>query len=192
MEFATIVASPRTVLGKKVKALRREGTLPGNVFGKGLDSVALQMDAREFLRIVRGAGVRSMFRLSVDGETSPRYVFIRGLMREGGMGDPRHVDFYQVQLDKPIETSVAVKLVGEAPAVRDLAGTLVTAATRVTVRTLPLEVPDHVEADLVALNGFEAQVTVANIKPLSGVEIVDDPSTVLATATPPRIRLDAE
>ncbi len=150
MEFATIVASPRTVLGKQVKALRREGTLPGNVFGKGLESKALQMDAREFLRVVRGSGVKSMFRLSVEGETSPRYVFIRGLMREGGMGDPRHVDFYQVQLDKPIETSVPVVLVGEAPAVRDLAGTLVTAATRVRFDALVRHTVDFLAAGLAA------------------------------------------
>ncbi len=192
MEFATIVASPRTVLGKKVKTLRREGTLPGNVFGRGLESRALQMDAREFLRIVRGSGVKSMFRLTVDGETEPRYVFIRGLMRAGGMGDPTHVDFHQVELDKVIDTGVAIKLIGEAPAVRDLAGTLVPAVNRVTVRTLPLEVPDHVEVDLVALNSFDAVLTVGHIKPIDGVEIVDDPSIVLATVTPPRIRLDAE
>lgn len=192
MEFATIVAEPRSVLGKKVKRLRREGVLPGNVFGKGLESKALQMDAREFLRTVRAAGVRTMFKLTLNDESSPRYVFIRGLMREGGMGAPRHVDFYQVDLDQPIETTVPLKLTGVAPAVRDLAGVLVANVERLKVRTLPLNIPDHVEADLDSLRAFDAVVTAESVKMPDGVELVDSPDLVLATVSPPRLRLEED
>lgn len=190
MEYATIVAQPRTVIGKKVKQLRREGILPANVFGRGLDSKSIQLDAREFVRIARASGVRSMYKLAVEGESDPRYVFIRGLMREGGMGQPRHVDFHQVDLNKEIDVTVTLLFINESAAVRDLAGTLQTQAHTITLRTMPLNVPEHVEADLSILRNFDATLTAGDITVPDGVAIVDSPDTLIAKVSPPRIRLD--
>ena len=191
-EQVTLRAERRTVLGKKVKRLRQQGILPANIYGRGLESVPIQLDAREFLRTVRRTGVRHMFQLQLEGEDAPRYVLIRGLAREGGTGDPIHVDFYQVDLQRPIETSVALHPVGEAPAVRDLAGTLIMALDTVTVRCRPLDLPDFIEVDLSSLNSFDAVITVGDLKPPPGVEIVTDPSIAVATVSPPRLRLDGE
>lgn len=191
-EQVTLRAQRRTVLGKKVKRLREEGILPANIYGRGLESVPIQLDAREFLRTVRRTGVRHMFQLQLEGEESPRYVLIRGLARAGGTGDPIHVDFYQVDLQRPIETSVALHPVGEAPAVRDLAGTLIMALDAVTVRCRPLDLPDFIEVDLSPLNSFDAVITVGDLKPPPGVEIVTDPSIAVATVSPPRLRLEGE
>ncbi len=191
-EQVTLRAERRTVLGKKVKRLRQQGILPANIYGRGLESVPIQLDAREFLRTVRRTGVRHMFQLQLEGEDAPRYVLIRGLAREGGTGDPIHVDFYQVDLQRPIETSVALHPVGEAPAVRDLAGTLIMALDTVTVRCRPLDLPDFIEVDLFSLNSFDAVITVGDLKPPPGVEIVTDPSIAVATVSPPRLRLEGE
>lgn len=190
MEFATIVVQPRSVIGKKVKTLRREGILPGNIYGKGLESKAVQMDGREFVRIARASGVRSMFKLSVEGESEPRYVFIRGLMREGGMGAPRHVDFHQVELSKPVDASIPLVFTGESSAVRDLAGTLMQHAHFVTIRTLPLELPEQIEVDLGVLTGFDVSLTAADIKLPGTAELVDAPDTLIARVTPPRLRIE--
>jgi large subunit ribosomal protein L25 len=192
MEFATIVVQPRTVIGKKVKALRRTGVLPGNVYGKGLESKAVQMDGREFVRVARSTGVRSMFKLAIEGESQPRYVFIKGLMREGGMGAPRHVDFYQVELTKPVDASVPLVFTGESPAVRDLAGTLTQHVGFVTIRTLPLELPEHIEIDLGAITSFDITLTAADIQLPEGITLVDVPETMLARVNPPRLFIDDE
>jgi large subunit ribosomal protein L25 len=187
---ATIEATPRTVLGKKVKQLRRQGVLPGNIYGKGIESVAVQMDARTFTKTVRAAGVRSMFELRVEGETQPRYAVLRGLSRKGGMGEPTHVDFYQVDLNRPIQTNVQVRLLGEAPAVRDLAGTLQQTTDVVSVRCLPLSIPEALEADITVINSFDISITVADLVAPEGVEILGDPAIVIATVTPPRVRIE--
>jgi large subunit ribosomal protein L25 len=121
-ERLVIAAAPRTVVGKSVAKLRRNGILPANVYGRGIESRSIEIDAREFGRNVKAAGLRGMFELNVTGETDPRYVIIRGMMRKGGTGDPIHVDFFQVDPTRPIQANVPVRLVGEAPAVRDLAG----------------------------------------------------------------------
>jgi large subunit ribosomal protein L25 len=188
-ERAVISAAPRTVLGKKVKTLRKAGILPGNVYGNGIASTALQMDTREFVRNVRAAGIRSMFELKVEGEPEPRYVILRGLTRQGGMGEPMHVDFYQVDLRVPIQTTATLRLVGEAPAVRDLAGTLLQNLETVGIRCLPLSIPEALEVDVSILKSFDMSITVADLVVPEGVEFLTDPSVVIATVNPPRIRL---
>ena len=187
---AVIVAAPRVVLGKKVKQLRRQGRLPANVFGRGLPSLAIDIEAREFSRNIKASGLRSMFELNVSGEARPRYVIIRGMTRAGGTGDPIHVDFFQVDPSKPITANVPVRLVGESPAVRDLAGTLVQGVDLLHVRCLPLAIPDAIEADVSGLNGFDVTLTVADLDVPEGVEILTDTSVPVATVAPPRIRID--
>jgi large subunit ribosomal protein L25 len=191
-ERAVLQAEFRSVLGKKVNSLRRQGVLPANVYGRGLQSVAVQLDNREFQRTVRAAGVRSMFELAIQGEPKPRYVLLRGLDRAGGTGDPIHVDFYQVDLNRPIQTNVPVRLTGDSPAVRDLAGTLLQMTEIVSVQCLPLAIPEAIEADASRITSFDITLTIADLTAPEGVEILADPSIAVATVTPPRLRLDAE
>ena len=188
-ERLVIAAAPRTVTGKAVAKLRREGILPANVYGRGLDSRSIEIDVREFGRNVKAAGLRGMFELKVTGETDPRYVIIRGMMRKGGTGDPIHVDFFQVDPSKPIQANVPVRLVGEAPAVRDLAGTLLQSLDQVSIRCLPLAIPDAIEADAGILKGFDVTLTVADIVAPEGIEILTDPGINIAVVNPPRVRL---
>lgn len=187
-ERVTIKAAPRTVLGKQVRQLRRQGRLPGNVYGRGLESQAVDVDAREFSRTIKTAGLRAMIELNVDGEKAPRYVILRRIERFGGTGDPIHVDFFQVDPNKPIQANVPLRFVGEAPAVRDLAGTLLPSLDVVAVRCLPLAIPDTIAVDISPLKGFDISLSVGDIEAPEGVEILTDPSIVIATVNPPRIR----
>lgn len=189
-ERAVIQASPRTVLGKKVKQLRRTGVLPANVYGRAIPSQALEIDAREFSRNMKATGLRSMFELNIAGEASPRYVIIRGMTRKGGTGEPIHLDFFQVDPSRPIVANVPIHLVGESPAVRDLAGTLLHSLDIVSVRCLPLAIPANLEADVTSLKSFDMTLSVADIVPPDGVEILTDPGIVIATVNPPRIHLE--
>ncbi|MBA4179439.1 MAG: 50S ribosomal protein L25 [Anaerolinea sp.] len=188
-ERAVIQAAPRTVLGKKVKLLRQKGILPANVYGPAVPSQAVEVDAREFARNIKATGLRSMFELNVAGEPAPRYVIIRGLSRQGGTGDISHVDFFQVDPTRPITANVPLRLVGESPAVRDLAGVLLPALDLVSVRCLPLDIPSTIEVDVAMLKSFDTSMTVGDIKAPEGVEILTDPAVTVATVSPPRLRL---
>ena len=191
-ERVTISAEPRAVLGKRVSRLRRQGILPANVFGKGIESTAIELNTREFVRIIKGHGVRGLFDLDIKGEGGARPVVLRNISRVGGVGDPIHVDFYQVDPNQPIQTTIQVRLIGEAPAVRDLAGTLLHSIETVAIRCKPLAIPDALEVSLAKLTSFDVSVTVGDITPPEGVEIVTDPSVVIATVAPPRLRLEGE
>lgn len=182
-------AAPRGVLGKKVRRLRREGLLPANVYGRGIPSLAVQLNNHDFVRTVKHSGARGMFELTVEGEAKPRYVLLRGLTRQGGMGDPVHADFYQVDLEAPVETHVHVRLTGVAPAVRDLAGTLLLGVEMVTVRCLPLQIPEAIEADATLLKGFDTTIVVGDLRAPAGVTILTDASVVVASVAPPRIQV---
>lgn len=188
-ERAVIQASPRTVLGKKVKQLRRNGVLPANVYGRAIPSQALEIDAREFSRNIKATGLRSMFELNIAGEPAPRYVIIRGMTRKGGTGEPIHLDFFQVDPTRPIVANVPIHLVGESPAVRDLAGTLLPSLDIVSVRCLPLAIPTNLDVDITLLKNFDIHLSVADIVAPDGVEILTDPAIVIATVNPPRIRV---
>ena len=183
----TIQAVHRNVLGKKVKRLREEGVLPANIYGRGLPSIAIQIDSRDFRKVVLSVGIRSMFQLLVEGESDPRHVLVRQLARSGGTGDPIHVDFYQVDLDRPIQTTVAINLVGIAPAVSDLAGTLLQHLETVQVRCLPLDIPDSFEVDVSSLNTFEDSIKITDVNFPEGVEILISEDTSIAGVQPPRV-----
>jgi large subunit ribosomal protein L25 len=191
-ERLTLAAEPRSIVGKKVKQLRRAGKLPANVFGKGLESLAVELDAREFGRAIKTAGSRSLYDLNVAGEPAPRPVVLRGISRQGGTGDPIHIDFYQVDPTKPIHATVQLHFVGQAPAVNDLAGTLVQSLETVNVRCYPLAIPDSIEVDLGKLVNFDVSLTVADLAVPEDVEILTDPSVFIVSVAPPRIRVDAE
>lgn len=187
-ERITITARPRTVRGKKVRQLRREGRLPANIYGRGVESTAIDVDAREFLRTVRHNGIRVLYDLQVDGEAKARPVIVRGIARYGGTGDPIHVDFFQVDPERPIQATVPLRLVGEAPAVRDLAGTLLQSIEMVSIRCAPLAMPEVIEVSIAKLTSFNQPLTVGDIEPPPGVEVVTDPSIVIASVAAPRIR----
>lgn len=191
-ERAVIQATPRTVLGKQVKQLRRNGILPANVYGRALPSQAIEIDAREFSRNMKATGLRSMFELSIAGEPKPRYVIIRGMTRRGGTGEPIHLDFFQVDPNRPITANVPVHLVGEAPAVRDLAGVLLHSLEVISIRCLPLAIPDSIELDVSPLKSFDVSLTVGDINVPEGVEVLTDPAIVVATVNAPRLRISAE
>lgn len=91
MKNPTLSATPRTVLGKQVKKLRREGQLPANVYGKGLPSVAIQLDSKAFKDIFSEVGETGLIDLKVDGKSHP--VLVKNLQMNYQSQTPLHVDF---------------------------------------------------------------------------------------------------
>ena len=178
--------APRTVLGKTVKNLRRQGILPANIYGRGIDSVAVQTDAKAFSHFIHGDTIRGVFQLQIEGEKKPRNVILRALTRAGGTGEPIHVDFLQVQPDRPVEFTVPLEFVGESPAVRDLAGVLVELHGKAKVRCLPGDIPPALPVDIGLLKGYGQTITMGDLIPPKGVLLLNKPDMGVATVAPPR------
>jgi large subunit ribosomal protein L25 len=108
------------------------------------------------------------------------------------MGEPLHADFFQVDLRRKLHANVPIRLVGESPAVRDLAGTLLQSLDVVSINSLPLAIPDAIEIDVAPIVGFDVSLTVGDLVAPEGVEILTDPAIVVATVMPPRLKTEDE
>ena len=178
MKHPQLKAEKRTVLGKKVKKLRREGLLPANVYGKGLKSTAIQIATADFEKVYKEAGETTVINLEFEGKTKP--VLVKNMHMDFELHKPLHVDFYQVNLKVKVKAVVPVVLTGEAQAVTDKVGLVLQSLSDVEVEALPDKLPEHVEVDITALAAIGDQITVGDLKTNDDVTILTDPAQTVA------------
>ncbi|MDQ3879657.1 MAG: 50S ribosomal protein L25 [Chloroflexota bacterium] len=184
----------RTVTGKATKRLRRDGIVPGVVFGKGSDSVPVQLDAKELETLYRSAGKTSIVRLRMPGGGRPKSVLIRDLQRHPLTGRALHVDLFLVDLTHEMQADIPIVFIGEAPVVDRGEGTLLANLDHLKVRALPADLPHQIEVDVSTLVDLEASVHVRDV-PIPGdgkVTVLNDPDELVAKATPLRAEEEVE
>jgi len=169
-----LTVEKRTVLGKKVKTLRRDGLLPANVYGKGLSSVAVQLPMNKFDTVHKEVGETGIIDLEFDGKNHP--VLVKNLQLAYPARTPLHVDFYQVNMKEKVKTMVPLSLAGEPVAVTEKVGTLLQTLNEVEVEALPDNLPEHIEIEISHLAAVDDHITVGDLKAPEGVEILTDPS----------------
>lgn len=173
----TLEVKKRDVFGKKLKAQRQQGLLPGNIFGEDIPSQALTFAARDFVRILRKAGETQVVYLTIDGQKLP--VLIKNVQQHPVSRQILHVDFRKVDLAKKIETEVPVKLVSESPAVIQNKGVLLTLAESLMVETLPNTIPNHIEIDIGQLKELNEEIKVKDLKTSADYAFKDEPEKVI-------------
>jgi large subunit ribosomal protein L25 len=181
----TLAAERRTVTGKAVARLRKEGRLPAVVYGHGTDSEPVTLDAHEFEVLHRRTGASTLVDLRVAGGKS-RPVLVHGVQVHPLHRRPLHVDLFAVRMTE--ELTVDVQLVGSgvAPAV-EMGGTLVHPVSHVRIRALPGNLPDTITYDLSPLGDYESTLTVADLVLPDGVTVQTDPGEVIARVLAPRV-----
>ncbi len=183
--------SPREVLGKKVKRLRREGVIPANVYGHALESVAIQVTKDDLVSLLRSAGRNEIVYLRLDGE-EPRPTFLRQIQRNPVTDAILHVDFYQISLKEKVRMEVPLALVGTAPAEQTQGGTLLHSLDRIAVEGLPTEIPSTIEVDVSGLEEIDATIYVRDLSVPGEVTVLSDPEQVVAKIAPPQVEKEVE
>ncbi|HLC05720.1 MAG TPA: 50S ribosomal protein L25 [Anaerolineales bacterium] len=178
MESHKLKAEPRTVVGKRVGALRREGMLPAILYGAGISPQPVQLDAREAGKALARVSAATLLDLEVGDEVHK--VLVREMQRDVIRRDLKHVDFLKVAMDVVIRTEVPVELVGEAPAVKLLAGVLVSGVDEIEVEALPSDLPDRISVDLSVLKNIDDAITVGDLFLGKGVKVLTDAGEVVA------------
>ncbi len=174
---------------RSARRLRRAGDVPGIVYGGGEDPVTFAVGARELRRVLADAG--ALLELQLEGDEGTPVV-LKELARHPVSGEALHIDLLRVRLDQPIQAPVAIELIGVDHAVGTREGGILEQPLReVTVEALPTEIPDSIKYDVSAMKVNDT-ITLAVLEAPPGVTIVTDPETVLATITPPRLRVEAE
>lgn len=172
MQREKVTVQKRTIAGKKVKKLRREGTLPANVYGKDIKSVAVQLLTSEFTQLYKKVHETGLVDLELDGKTLP--VLIHNVQWSPKDSKPLHADFFKVNLKEKISSSVPVVAVNEPLAVRDKVGVLLTLLNEVEIEALPTDLPEKIEVDVEKLAQTDDQITVGNLQAPAGVTILTD------------------
>ena len=176
-------AEPRTVVGKKVKALRREGRIPGVVYGPVVDgTIEVSVDRREFERYYKAVGLNTLFKLELDGKNHS--VMIREVQVEPVRWAPLHIDFFAPNLKQEITTSVNIN---HSEASQDLVGMVNQVVTELQVRGLPADIPMHIVADISGLRGAGDHVTAGDLPLPKGITLVTPAEEVVVTILAPKV-----
>ena len=191
-DVSVYAAQRREVLGKKVKRLRREGVLPANVYGRGLESIAVQMPLRDARAMMIEHGTDTLIELRIEGESEGRPVVVRSVQRDVLSGVIRHIDFWQVDLTRTIQARVPVHLLGEAPAVHVYQGVLLQGLDAVLVEALPADIPEQFELSVDGLEELDSRLSVADLTIPDGVTVLTDPGATLARIARPRLLAEEE
>jgi len=183
MEQLELAVEKRSILGKKVKSLRRKGIIPAVIYGQGMESMAVQVQERELERVLRRAGSTHLINLAIgDGER--KTVLVREVQRDPITDRLIHVDFYAVKMTERIYSEVPLVLVGESPAVRSGEGMLIYGVDKVEVECLPADLPESIQVDLSGLEAVDQAIYVRDLLKPKGVEILTDPDELVVKVAP--------
>jgi large subunit ribosomal protein L25 len=181
-----LAAERREVTGKKVSYIRAAGKLPAVVFGRGLESDSVTIDAHEFESLRRHAGANALIDLSVDGgKAAP--VLVHGVQTHRVTRKPLHVDLYVVRMTEELTVDVPLVSEGVSDAVENAGGTLMRSLESVRVRALPDHLPQSIHYSIDVLNSFDDAIHVRDLEIPEDATLLTDGDEVVAKVLPPRV-----
>lgn len=189
-ETYELSAEPRTITGKKVRTLRADGKVPAVLYGHKVAPSLLSLSRGELEKVYRKAGGSSVVTVKTAG--GKQNALIHDVHLHPTTGAHLHVDLYQVRMDEKIKAVVPLEFTGEAPAVRELDGILLTTTTELEVECLPGDLPQHIDVSVDGLDSFEASLTVADLNVPPAVTVLTEPETAVASVTPPRTQEEVD
>jgi large subunit ribosomal protein L25 len=175
---------------RRVRRLRKEGLVPGVLYGKGHARAILVKERELRTALTTSSGLHAIVDVVIQGQTTPHHAVLKDYQRHPIRGTLTHVDFHEVRLDRPIQATVAVQLVGDSPGAKE--GGVVQQVTReLRVEALPMGIPEHIDADISSLE-VGGTIRLEEIPAIEGVTYLDDPETVLATCAISRAAIELE
>lgn len=176
-----LTVQKREKLGRGVKALRKEGLVPAELYGRGLENLHLSLPLKEFKKVFKQAGENTLVNVLLEGKKYP--VLIQGVSYNPVTDELQSVDLYQVRMDEKLKVKVPVEFVGVAPAVKEKNGLLVKSLQEVEVEALPTDIPHHFDADVSKIIEIGQSLYVKDLAVPAGVKVLVSPETVVATVT---------
>jgi large subunit ribosomal protein L25 len=184
-ESSTLPLTARAPEGSRsARRLRREGQVPGVIYGGGDEPQHFAVDARTLRNTLAHAG--QVIEVTLDGGSNTN-VLIKDVQRHPVRGEAVHVDLLRVRMDVAIHATVPIEFTGSegAPGVTE-GGIFNQELREVNIEALPGDIPDTIVHDVSGLVMNET-ITLAVLSAPAGVTLLDDPETVIATITPPTL-----
>jgi len=181
MEKVVLPAIHRTVTGKKVGALRREGKLPAVLYGHKFEATPILLDLHQTMLKLTGLTSSSLVTIELDGKEHA--ALVREKQKNYITNTLLHVDFQVVSLKEKIRAKVMLELVGVSPAIKDFNGVVVSGLTEIEVESLPQDLPERIEVDISQLTTIGSGIHVRDIKLSDKVEILDNLDEMIVVIT---------
>ncbi len=179
-----LLVQTREILGKKIKSLRKQGFIPAELYGHGLENQHLSVSAKEFGKIFKQAGESTLIKLKVkDGKEFN--VLIHDIVKNALTDEISNIDFYSVKMDEKIKARVPLEFIGESPAVKEKGGVLIKSMHEIEVESLPADLPHHLTVDVSHLTEIGSSLSVINLEAPAKVKILVNPETVIASVIEP-------
>jgi large subunit ribosomal protein L25 len=185
----TLAASNRTETGKAVARLRRAGRLPGVVYGHGVPSSNVSIDAHEFELLRKHTGPNTLLDLVVDsGKPTPSLV--HGVQVHPVSRKPLHIDLFAVRMTEELTVDVPVVTTGTSVLIEREGGTLSHSIDAVRVRALPDHLPQFIEVSIEGLESFDQVIHARDLPIPADAHLLTDPDEVVVRILPPRIEIE--
>jgi large subunit ribosomal protein L25 len=184
-ELIVIEAQKRVVKGKQVGALRRQGILPGIIYGRigkeQIEPIAIQLDLHEVSQTIKKLTGSSLVTINVEGEKYP--AILREAQRDVIYGTLRHVDFMAVSMTEKLHAAVPIELIGQAPAEVTMAAVVVTGISELEIQCFPQDLPERIEVDATVLVDIDSVIYVKDLELSEKIEVLTDPEELVAGVT---------
>ncbi|MFA5136215.1 MAG: 50S ribosomal protein L25 [Patescibacteria group bacterium] len=180
-EQIKLMAQERSITGKKVKKLRKEGMLPANIYGTDFKSTSISVLYKDFKNVYKIVHETGIVYLQLDKKDIPSMV--KHIQRHPIDSTVLHVDFRKIDLAKKVETEVPVKVIGSSEAVVQKNGILLTQSTHLTVEALPQDIPASIDVDISTLKELGQDIKVGDLAKSKSYTITTDPEKVIVSVT---------
>ncbi len=190
MQQAKLTVQSRDTFGKQhARALRRAGGFPAVLYGRGQDTVSIQINARAFKQFLRTYGENVIINMEI-GEGAPETVIIKEIQRHPVEKQTLvHADFVRISLDEPVSSPVPVVLTGTPPGVQE-GGVLELQLRQLTLHCLPTQLPNEVQVDVSTMEIGDI-VYVSDLNLAEEIEVLDEPQRIVAAVSQPRVQVEA-
>jgi large subunit ribosomal protein L25 len=191
MEQETLRATRRETAGSRPsRRLRREGRVPGIVYGSETDPIAIHVAVGDLYTVLHTeAGMNAIIEVEVEGESV--LTVAREVYRHPVKGDIEHLDFIEVSLDTEIEAEVSIDFIGVPFGVTEEGGIVQTIQPSVTISALPNAIPSSVELDIAGM-ALHDTMTVADLPDVEGVTYVTEADYAVVTVSVPAAEIVEE
>ena len=170
----------------EARRMRSQGRIPGVLYGGGNSSIPLSVEERSLRAALSRERGGVILNLDFEGQKKAQLAMIKEYQADPVTGALLHLDFIEVRMDRPIDSTVHVELVGQAPGVVRDGGILDHALRELHIRSLPTDIPPSIECNVEQLEIGDS-IRLSDLKVPAGVEFLDDPETLVAAVMAPKI-----
>lgn len=181
MDKVVLEAEKRTLVGKQVSKLRREGKIPAVIYGRDYEATPITLDRRNTTNTLAKVSSSTLLTVVLDGKEQS--TLVREIQKDFIRNEILHIDFLAVSSKEKLRTAVSIVLVGEAPVLEDFDALMVNGIENIEVECYPQDLPESIEVDIAGLKELGDAIYVKDIVAPANVEFLTDGEELVIIAT---------